>query len=191
MVLKDNFTKSRVDVVGEIANSCMKELYANCQPHVDWEDFVQQNKDYDGKGPRPYEFYYLPRDVFNDIVESYVSAYKIKSEFRPNLDTLKSYFNDPIRDKFIEKEGQPGYRGYEHFTPLKEVIGEDAYKQVINYIEEAKKFYNTDYYYNSFSMTVYLGASPNSCKEAVIENWKKYRNKDITIDESEWYEDEV
>ena len=38
-------------------------------------------------------------------------------------------------------------------------------------------------------MSVYLGPSPNSNKEAVIENWKKYRNKDIEIDESK-YNDE-
>ena len=39
-------------------------------------------------------------------------------------------------------------------------------------------------------MNVYLGASPNSNKEKVIENWKVYRNKDISIDESVYIEDE-
>ena len=42
---------------------------------------------------------------------------------------------------------------------------------------------------NSFNTNVYLGASPNSNKEAVIENWKKYRNKDIEIDESKYNEE--
>ena len=38
---------------------------------------------------------------------------------------------------------------------------------------------------NSFNVSVYLGASPNSNKKAVIENWKKYRNQDIEIDEEQ------
>ena len=54
----------------------------------------------------------------------------------------------------------------------------------------AGKFYNSHWWLNSFNTTVYLGASPNSNKEAVIENWKKYRNKDIEIDESKYNEED-
>ena len=47
----------------------------------------------------------------------------------------------------------------------------------------AGKFFRWDRDLNSFKMSVYLGPSPNSNKKAVIENWKKYRNKDIEINE--------
>jgi len=49
----------------------------------------------------------------------------------------------------------------------------------------AGNFYNWSRDLNSFNMTVYLGPSPNSNKEAVIENWKKYRMQEIEIDEEQ------
>lgn len=48
----------------------------------------------------------------------------------------------------------------------------------------AGEFYNWNRDLNAFNTTVYLGPSPNSNKQDVIENWKKYRNKDIIIDDS-------
>ena len=58
----------------------------------------------------------------------------------------------------------------------------------------AGEFFNWNGYLNGFNTHVYLGGTPNSNKEAVIENWKKYRNKDIKIDEEqikkEYYGDE-
>ena len=53
------------------------------------------------------------------------------------------------------------------------------------FLDMAGNFYNWNAELNSFNMTVYLGCSPNSNKEAVIENWKKYRNQDIEIDEEQ------
>ena len=50
----------------------------------------------------------------------------------------------------------------------------------------AGEFFSWGYELNSFNTSVYLGPSPNySNKEAVVENWKKYRNKDIKIDEEQ------
>lgn len=34
-------------------------------------------------------------------------------------------------------------------------------------------------------MSAGLGPSPNSNKQAVIDNWKKYRNQDIEINEEQ------
>lgn len=181
---------TRTDVLSEAAEKCMKTLYKYAQPKVEWEDFIQQNKNYK-EGPRPYEFYYLPERVFKDIVEMYQYAYRIPPEIKGNIETMTKYFNDPIRDKWIERNGnEPGYRGYEHFTPLKDVIGEDNLKKVLEYMNEASEFFRWDRDLQSFNMTVYLGASPNSNKQAVIDNWKKYKGIDITIDESIYNEDE-
>ena len=41
--------------------------------HPDWED----KSITECIGPRPYEFYYLPREVFKEVCDSYISAYKI------------------------------------------------------------------------------------------------------------------
>jgi hypothetical protein len=58
------------------------------------------------------------------------------------------------------------------------------------FLDMAGEFYTWNYDLNSFNTTVYLGPSPCSNKERVIENWKIYRNEDITIDDSVYIEDE-
>ncbi len=185
---------TRNDVLCEAVDKCIKEVYSKVQPSVTWEEFMQQNKDWKEGEPYPYEFYYLPKQVFKDLVEYYIYAYRIGSELEPTIDCLINYFKDPVRDKYIERNGdKPGYRSYEHFDSLPKVIGEEAFNKVIDYFNEAKNFYNWNRELNSFNISVYLGCSPDSNKEAVIENWKKYRNKDIIIDDSYWkefYDDE-
>ena len=105
---------TRNKLLSQAVDDCMKELYSLVQPSVDWNDFIQENKlysnqykiwektrdtdpNYIGKsiteciGPRPYEFYYLPRDVMKEVVESYVYAYRMdaKQEFLNNISILK------------------------------------------------------------------------------------------------------
>lgn len=185
---------TRNDILCEAAERCMKELYSLAQPYINWEDFLKQNKEYrenGEKGPKPYEFYYLPQKIFEEVVDNYVYAYNLKSKFEDHLDIIWGYFDRPIVDKYIPGEnGNPGYRGYEHLPPLSCIIGESNLEEVKDYIEKARSFYKFDSELDSFKMTIYLGASPNSNKQAVIDNWKKYRNKDITIDESVYEEEE-
>ena len=59
----------------------------------------------------------------------------------------------------------------------------------MDYIHKYMDYYNVDTYANSYNFNVCLGASPNTNKDAVIENWKKYRNKNITINDN-LYEEE-
>ena len=166
-------------------------------------------------GPRPFEFYYLPREVLKDICDSYVSAYRIdhQQELLNTIEILKDYCRKPIVDKYIEEHTDeygnwhPGYRSYDHpdnlekevekylrekFTfisdePLKEIESHsnELQNKFFKFLDMAGNFYNWNAELNSFNMTVYLGCSPNSNKEAVIENWKKYRNQDIEIDEEQ------
>ena len=167
-------------------------------------------------GPRPYEFYYLPREVMKEVCDSYVHSYKIdnQQELLDTIQILKNYCKEPIVDKYIDdwtdETGfhHPGYRSYDHpdnlekeiFSILKEnsnfwknAIGEsnpsDLSKEIQNkffeFLDMAGKFFNWNSDLNNFCQTVYLGVNPNSNKEAVIENWKKYRNQDIEIDEEQ------
>ena len=57
------------------------------------------------------------------------------------------------------------------------------YNKFFEFLDMAGNFFNWNREINSFGMSVYLGPSPNSNKDAVIKNWKKYRNTDIEIDE--------
>lgn len=219
---------TRRDVIADAADKCMKELYSLAQPAITWEEFIKENKEFikreeeyyklpkenrisykEFMGPKPYEFYYLPKEVLKEIVDNYIYAYEI-DEHQNLLDTinlLKKYCDDPIEEFYHpEEEENPGYRDYRHsdnlstclISELKEYVNSDISEEIIykvkdlffKFLDMAGKFYNSHWWLNSFNTTIYLGASPNSNKEAVIENWKKYRNKDIKIDESKYNEED-
>lgn len=219
---------TRRDVIADAADKCMKELYSLAQPAITWEDFIKENKEFikreeeyyklpkenkisykEFMGPKPYEFYYLPKEVLKEIVDNYIYAYEIDEHqnLLDTIDLLKKYCDDPIEEFYHPGEGEnPGYRDYRHpdnlttclISELKEYVSSDISEELVykakdlffKFLDMAGKFYNSHWWLNSFNTTVYLGASPNSNKEAVIENWKKYRNKDIEIDESKYNEED-
>lgn len=219
---------TRRDVIADVADKCMKELYSLVQPAITWEDFIKENKEFikreeeyyklpkenkisykEFMGPKPYEFYYLPKEVLKEIVDNYIYAYEIDEHqnLLDTIDLLKKYCDDPIEEFYHPGEGEnPGYRDYRHpdnlvtclLSELKEYVSSDISEEIVykakdlffKFLDMAGKFYNSHWWLNSFNTTIYLGASPNSNKEAVIENWKKYRNKDIEIDESKYNEED-
>ena len=210
---------TRREVLSNAVTECLKELYSWATPKIDWEEFLKENKIYTEKytkwevlenrppileycGPRPYEFYYLPSDIFNDIKESYVYAYKLdgQKELLDTIEILKNYCKEPIVDKYIEGKGnEPGYRGYDHPDNLekqlydlvpdtgfdKSKMSKEIQDKFFEFLDMAGNFFNWNRDLNSFYMSVCLGASPNSNKQAVIDNWKKYRKQDIEIDEEQ------
>lgn len=229
---------TRNEVLSEACDKCLKELYTWVTPKISWDDFKEECRIYseiykewdDWKmknqtnhpewkdksiteciGPRPYEFYYLPKEIMNDICDSYVRAYNIDSqqELLNTIQILKNYCKEPIVDKYIDdwtdETGlhHPGYRSYDHPDNLKTVIANflnQKYNSLYNFDEECAKelqdkffefldmagnFYNWNRDLNTFNTTVYLGPSPCSNKEAVIKNWKQYRKQNIKIDEKQ------
>ena len=161
-------------------------------------------------GPAPYEFYFLPKEIMKDICDSYVHAYKMdnQQELLDTIETLKNYCKEPIVDKYIDdwtdETGfhHPGYRSYDHpdnlekeifkiiddniplYQPPRKLVS-DLQEKFFEFLDMAGNFFNWNRDLNSFNITVYGGPSPNSNKEAVIENWKKYRNQDIEINEEQ------
>ena len=180
-----------------------------------WKLFKKEFPDWENKtiteciGPRPYGFYYLPREIMNDICDSYIHAYKFdnQQELLDTIEILKDYCKKPIVDKYIDdwtdETGfhHPGYRSYDHPDNLeKEIqkliqeydssdvskeISEKCCNKFFEFLDMAGNFFTWNRDLNSFNTSVYLGPSPNSNKKAVIENWKKYRNQDIEIDEEQ------
>ena len=190
----------------------LKENQEYTKKYKEWEELENRPPIKEFCGPRPYEFYYLPSDIVKDIVLSYVHVYRMdhQQELLDTIEILKNYCKEPIVDKYIEGEnGFPGHRGYDHpdnlekelQTKLREKAGfsvtntgiENLSKELqdkfFEFLDMAGKFYNWNRDLNSFNMTVYLGPSPNSNKQAVIDNWKQYHNKDIEIDEKQIKED--
>lgn len=179
----------------------------------EWESQKKKHPDWEEKsiteciGPRPFEFYYLPRDILKDICDNYVRVYRMNSqqELLDTIEILKNYCIKPVVDKYIEGEnGEPGHRGYDHPDNLIEEvrkilikyddhmdseISKEVVNKFFNFLDMAGNFFCWNRDLNAFNMSIYLGASPNSNKEAVIKNWKEYRDKDIEINEEQIKED--
>ena len=188
----------------------LKENQEYTKKYNEWEKLENRPPIKEFCGPRPYEFYYLPSDIIKDITLSYVHSYRMdhQRELLDTIEILKNYCKEPIIDKYIEGEnGFPGHRGYDHpdnlekeLTTLIKMYCDDSeadftgiakkvQSKFFEFLDMAGNFFNWNRDLNSFNMTVYLGPSPNSNKQAVIDNWKQYRNKDIEIDEKQIKED--
>jgi hypothetical protein len=242
----ETITKS--DVIRKAADNCMKVLYSLAQPHIEWDEFVKENKNYSNRykaweryyelskkesltkeelkefsvypnewkdksledciGPAPFKFYYLPRNVFEEVVNNFVYAYEL-DQHQQLLDTihiLKDYCEKPIVDKYIKKED--GLPEYDHPDNLKKevtkllnmyfhnsncdlsAIAEDIEKVFFDFLDMAGNFFKWNGYLEAFNYTIYLGASPYTNKQEVIDNWKKYRNQTIKINDSEYDNEE-
>ena len=174
--------------------------------YKEWEGSDDRGNKLSCIGPAPYEFYYLPRNILKDVVDNYVRVYKMNEQqnLLDIIEILKNYCKEPIVDKYIEgKDGFPGYRGYDHPNNLeKELttlikmycddseadfigVAKEMQSKFFEFLDMAGKFYNWNRDLNSFNVSVYLGPSPNSNKEAVIKNWKEYRGEVIEIDDKE------
>jgi len=153
-------------------------------------------------GPKPFEFYYLSKDILDDIVNSYIEAYKLNEhkELLNTIEILKNYCKDPIIDKYIREEEKSGYRGYDHPDNLKkeikkilgDVTEDNEYYQhtlqdkFFEFLDMTGKFFKWNVDLNTFNTNIYIfGPAPCSNKETVIKNWKEYRSKDIEINEEQ------
>jgi hypothetical protein len=189
----------------------LKENQEYTKKYNEWEKLENRPPIKEFCGPRPYEFYYLPSDIIKDIALSYVNVYRMdhQQELLDTIKILKDYCKKPIVDKYIDdwtdETGlhHPGYKSYDHPDNLeKELIeiceqhshepvnmAKEIQNKFFEFLDMAGNFFNWNRDLNSFNTTVYLGPSPNSNKQAVIDNWKQYRNKDIEIDEKQIKED--
>ena len=218
--MKKNIT--REDVLGQAVEDCYREMFAKAQPEADWDNLIAEYKagkiDEEKDGPI-YDRHYLSYDEYVYIIDKYLSAYKIESEWKEDIGILEDYLNEGgSKDKYIESytdengDYHPGYRGYEKVPALKDQIkeyfeknicvgpGGDIYKNVediikivMNDIATCKDFYNFNMDEMKFRNTLAFGSTPTSNPETVKKWWKEHYNVDIEIEERNpklfWYLD--
>lgn len=197
----------REDVLHKAFMDCVKEMYAKAQPAADFENILQEKRD--GKideekdGPI-YNRHYLSMDEFIYIMNKYMEAYRILSEWKDDVSVVEEYLEKGgSKDKYIEKytdengDFHPGYRGYEKVAPIKEQIfkyicesqGEyiaeelidDIYNIIMTAISECKNFYTFNRDEMKFRNTLAMWATPTSNKETVKKWWKDHYDVDIEI----------
>ena len=179
----------RKTIIERAIEECVNEMYLAAQPSTTLEYLKQNCKDADNW----YDNFYLNRKEAEEIVESYISAYRLRNEFHDDVDTVRRYLRDGgTKDKYIKpKDGSPGYRGYEDTPKLSDLIGEEAAKKALELIDECDNFYNPNREESGFKFNVF-NLAPNCNIETVRKNnpgitiyerrydeeWDKWRNVD-------------
>ena len=210
--LKELYSKAQPTVDWD---DFMEENRLYSKAYQQWDSLYKESPEKAGSaldfcGPRPHEFYYLPQEVFKEIADSYVDAYCIDSQqdLLNIIDILKNYCLSPIKESYVKEPDGETRRGYIHPDNIKKTVqsllqafyldsdcdssyvADEIIKILFEFLDDAGKFYCWNRDLNAFNTTVYLGPSPCTNKETVINNWKNYRNKDITIDDSLYIEED-
>lgn len=201
----------REEVLVNAVKDCYREMFAKAQPMADWDNLCAEKKagkiDEDKDGP-VYDRHYLSSDEYIYIINKYLDAYKIKTEWKEDIDILKEYLIEGgMKDKYVEEHTDengnhhPGYRDYEKVPSLKEHIGKIIYDEydgngeiadavtekvvnkVMELIETCQDFYSFNMDEQKFRNTLALGATPTSNKETVKQWWKEHYDVDIEIED--------
>lgn len=207
--MKD-FNLTRESVLVEAVENCYREMFAKAQPSADWDNIIKEYKDKkidEEKDGPVYNRHYLSQAEYIYILNKYLEAYRINSEWESDIDVLKEYLTEGgSKDKYIEPhtdengDYHPGYRGYEKVAPLKEQLMDKAYLYfdseieaecatnafydiVMGMIDNCQNFYRFNIDEQKFRNTLALGATPTSNKETVKKWWKEHYDVDVEIKE--------
>lgn len=87
------------------------------------------------------------------------------------------------------KEYNFDHKDFETVPPLKDIIGEDAANEVIDFVTARREFYKFDRAGSDFKSLVSLSDSPTSNYAKVVEYWKT-QGVDLNIDKRELTDDQ-
>jgi len=200
----------REDVLCKAYEDCIREMFAKAQPAADFDNIIEEVKagkiDEEKDGPI-YDRHYLSHAEFTYILNKYMKAYRINSEWDEDVEVVEKYlFEGGTKDKYIDaytdENGNyhSGYRGYEDVPPLKELILKEIYKWIDNEdqcngaanaitkivmdtISTCKNFYMFNVDEQKFRNTVCMRCSPTGSAETVKKWWKDHYDVDIEIEE--------
>ena len=200
---------NREEVLCKAYEDCIREMFAKAQPSADWDNIIEEYKagKIDEKKDGPiYERHYLSAEEYKYILDKYMKAYRIESEWQEDVEIVEKYLSEGgTKDKYIEdyddEHGHhPGYRSYEDVPPLKQLILKEMYdwlddenqcngaaneitKIVMYTIALCKDYYSFNVDEQKFRNTVCMRCSPTGSIETVKKWWKDHYDIDIEIEE--------
>ena len=198
----------REEVLCKAYEDCIREMFAKAQPMADFDNIIEEVKagkiDEEKDGPI-YDRHYLSAEEYKYILDKYMKAYRIESEWKDDIEILEDYLNKGgHKDKYIddwedEHGHHPGYRSYEDVQPLKRLIlnvlqkysesetnkelADEITKVVMNDISTCKNYYSFNVDEQKFRNTVCMRCSPTGNAETVKKWWKDHYDIDIEIEE--------
>ena len=198
----------REEVLYKAYEDCIREMFAKAQPAADWDNIIEEYKagKIDEKKDGPvYDRHYLSSEEFKYILDKYMKAYRIESEWTDDIKVLEDYLNNGGRkDKYIEAYDDEyghhtGYRSSEKVKPIRDQIfdtlsedvssgrrsqlADEITKVVMDDIATCKNYYSFNADELKFRNTVCMRCSPTGSSETVKKWWKDHYDVDIEIEE--------
>jgi hypothetical protein len=185
--------KTREDILEQACIECLTEMYAKAQPPLDFKQYYEDVKSGKiSKEDKVYEYHYLSSAEINYIVNKYVDIYAIDTQWIDHTGLIFKY----LKEGGIRVTYQDNKKEYVNQDPLKDVVKQvlinhdvldtelldDLVNSVFNIISNCKSFYKLDKEVQTFKNTIYLGVSPCSNKESVIQYWLN-KGVNITIED--------
>lgn len=185
MIDKDTIMKKAID-------DCLEEMFQKSQPKASYFDYVEKVKRGEiSKEENIFEHHYLNKTQFDYIANKYKKAYRLERTWKPDIDFLLECLEKggyrTVYKPLIE--GGDPVRTAEKTLSLEWVIGKENAQKVFDLIKTFRDYYRFDRDEEVFDFNVYLGCSPTSNAERVIEYWKS-QGIDIEIDTTELSEDD-
>ena len=209
---KDNLKiynyKSKNSVIAQLAKECLKEIYELSAPATTYEEIEKKCVEYKDKNSEhctlvgkngkiyswPYDFYYMPQELQNTIIDNYADVYNLNSNWKPYIETLENYLHnhngESVRTVYTTDEDGLSHKNYEKVPALDDVINEEDAMKVYKMISWCKNFYKYGQIEESQFKTAVMFRSPITNRNYVIEAWKEVFGKDIEIPEDSTWTDE-
>lgn len=178
-------------ILNEAIEACLKEMYRCSQPSGDYDKLKEEAKEHpeEEKEFPTFKRYYLSIEQFKYILKKYAEAYHLTPEWRNNIETIISDFKTGSIKRDYKKDSY-GNMVCEYIPtpPLKERIGQENAKKVLEMIDEISHFCKRDMDAQYFSSAISLGHSPSSNLKEVKEYWNN-RGVEIEFEERNCEED--
>ena len=175
---------NRNDVILKAMDECLEEMFKWAQPSISIKELIKSGFKDDEKNPL-YTKHYLSSDNFSYIKDCYAYSYGIVDNWDDTFNLIYEQLEKGgIEDDYKPAtEDRPGYRDYKKVDPLtKHLRTPEDFDTVIEYIKKIQDFFKGHCReLNSFSMSVCLGCSPSSNKEAVEKYWQENGRPDFKI----------
>lgn len=183
------FNLDRETIVGEAIVRCLSEMYAKAQPSADYKKLLKMKEkgEIEDSNDNPiYKRHYLSQEEAVYIVNKYIEAYGFdgKKDWEYHIERLSDWLSDGdwgspkhILADAINNELQ------------NEPVSKKITDSILSLIEKFKaEKTRTTVEEQTFSFNVWLGCSPTSNKQSVIDYWKE-QGVDIKIEDRcpDWF----
>lgn len=198
--------KSPSTIINRAISECLKDTYECAYPECNYDNVERICKEAKGepikktgksgkKYEYPFDFYYMPQQMQEDIIENYLNIYNLKATWQDDVQTVIDYITEhPIVQVYKDhkREYITDLTLKERFDEIIPDKSEECVDIVLELLTKCRNYYKFGTWEESCFKVNTLLRFPSSNREIVINAWKDVYDKDIEIpNDTIWNEEEL